>query len=72
MECGHVIKFLPLDHEWKWVLLRLGSVLTECSVPPSFIPSYRWNPDLVLGNHLVHVDQGKAQAEVRKVGSLGL
>lgn len=37
MECGHVIKFLPLGHEWKWVLLRLGSVLTEWVV---FLPLF--------------------------------
>ena len=72
MECGHVIKFLPLDREWKWVRLRRGSVLTEWGVFLPLFPPHRWNPDLVLGGHPVHADQGEAQAEVRKAGSLGL
>lgn len=32
MECGHTIKFLPTDRNWKQVLLCPGSVLTDQAV----------------------------------------
>lgn len=59
----------------QWTENGHGLRCSECpgrTVFLSFSLSYGWSHGLVLGNHLVHADTGKARAELQKVGSLGL